>query len=120
MLPFVFIGKEIERKAQQGEDISVVDNPGPIKYEPRRTAKTHAADTSLILRGSQFGTRPIKRASCVSQHAVERFLRGERTHLSTLRKIAKAIEKLERKARKRANRSWSVSTRDCDKRIYRQ
>jgi hypothetical protein len=110
MLPFVFIGKEVERKAQEGEDIAVVDNPGPTKYEPRRTSKTHAADASLIIRGRRFGTRPIMRASGVSQHPVERFLRGERIHLSTLRKIAKAIVKMEREARKQPNSTYSVST----------
>lgn len=32
MIPFVYIGKEIERKAQEGEDISALGNAGPIEY----------------------------------------------------------------------------------------
>jgi hypothetical protein len=40
MKPFVFIGKEIERRAHEGEDISVIENTGPIRYEAGRTAKT--------------------------------------------------------------------------------
>jgi hypothetical protein len=29
MTPFIFIGKEIERRAQEGEDVSVLENPDP-------------------------------------------------------------------------------------------
>ena len=47
MKPFRFIGKEIERKAQEGEEISVIESTGPIRYEPRQTAK-HACRRSAI------------------------------------------------------------------------
>ena len=36
MTPFVFIGKEIERRAQEGEDVSVLEDTGPIKYLPTK------------------------------------------------------------------------------------
>jgi hypothetical protein len=52
--PFVFIGKEIERKAQEGEDISILENRGPRKYQAGQTAKTRAADAGLILRAKRF------------------------------------------------------------------
>jgi hypothetical protein len=31
MKPFGFIGKEIERKAQEGEDVNALDPSGPIQ-----------------------------------------------------------------------------------------
>lgn len=62
MTPFVFIGKEIDRKAQEGEDVSFLENTGPIIYHPHQTAKTRAADAGLILKHDAipFGS------SCVS------------------------------------------------------
>src|SRR5262249_34430917 len=44
MMPPVFIGKEIERKAQEGEDITVLEDARPIRYEPRQTLATRAGD----------------------------------------------------------------------------
>jgi hypothetical protein len=37
MPPFCFLGKEVERKAQEGEDISVIESSGLLRYEPRQT-----------------------------------------------------------------------------------
>jgi hypothetical protein len=95
MLPFRFIGKEIERKAQEGEDISIAETRGPIQYAPRQTPKTRAADPGLIVRANRFGLRELMRESGASQHPTERFLRGEQVHPSTRAKLARAIEKLE-------------------------
>jgi hypothetical protein len=95
MLPFRFIGKEIERKAQEGEDISIPETRGPIQYAPRQTPKTRAADPGLIARANRFGLRELMRESGASQHPTERFLRGERVHPSTRAKLAQAIQKLE-------------------------
>lgn len=61
--PFHFIGKEIERKAQEGEDVSVLESKGPIRYEPGQTAKTRAADPALILRAKRYGLRQLSRES---------------------------------------------------------
>jgi len=96
--PFVFVGKEIERRAQEGEDVSVLENSGPIKYQAGQTAKTRAADPRLILRAKRFSERRIMRKSGVSQHAVERFLSGARVHPTTRLRLTKAIEELEREA----------------------
>ena len=49
MTPFVFIRKEVERRAQEGEDVSGLENNGPIKYHRNQTAKTRAADAGLVL-----------------------------------------------------------------------
>ncbi len=98
MTPFVFIGKEIERRAQEGEDVGVLEDAGPIKYLSHQTSKTRAADPGLSLRAREFGVRPLMRQSGASQHSVERFLDGDRVHPATRAKLEKAIEDLERKA----------------------
>ena len=97
--PFGYIGKEIERSAQEGEDISLIEADGPIKYEPLRTGKTRAADARLILRAKELPFRRLMREANVSQHALERFLSGARVYASTRAKLARAIEKLEKEVR---------------------
>ncbi len=94
--PLIPIGKEIERKSQEGEDISVIDNGGPVKYHPRKTANTRPEDAALILRAGRFSKKLLRRESGASQHAVDRFFRGERVHPSTREKLADAVEKLGR------------------------
>lgn len=96
IIPFQFMGKEIERKAQEGEDISIVENGGPIMYQAHRKRNTHAGDAGLILRARRFPLREIMRESALSQHAVERFLRGERVFPRTRARVLKAVQKLER------------------------
>jgi hypothetical protein len=93
--PFCFIGKEIERKAQEGEDLSVLESEGPIRYEPGKTTNTRAADPGHLLRAQRFGVRQLIRESGVKQHAVERYLRGQRVHPATRARILEAVEMLE-------------------------
>jgi hypothetical protein len=102
MTPFIFIGKEIERKAQEGEDLP--EGSGPLRYQAGQTGKTRAADPQLILRAKRFSGRRLKCESGVGQHAFERFLRGEPVHPSTRAQLAKAVEKLERDARNQADK----------------
>ena len=61
-----------------------------------QTKNTYAADPTLILRAEDFWVRQLIRESGKSQHAVERFLRGERVHPSTRARLEQAVEKLER------------------------
>jgi hypothetical protein len=96
MAPLIPIGKEIERKSQEGEDISVLDNRGPVRYYPGKTANTRPADAALILRASRFSKKLLGRESGASQHAVDRFFRGESIHPGTRKKLAQAVEKLEK------------------------
>jgi hypothetical protein len=96
MTPLVFIGKEIERRAQEGEDLSLLENTGPIKYHRQQTAKTRAAEAGLILRARRFPLRKLMRESGASQHSIERFLDGDRVHPATRATVARAVEKLER------------------------
>jgi len=94
--PLIPIGKEIERRSQEGEDISVLDNVGPVRYHPRKTANTRPADAALIQRARHFPKKLLRRESGVSQHAIDRFLEGERIHPATRKKLADAVAKLER------------------------
>jgi len=94
--PLIPIGKEIERRSQEGEDISVFDNAGPVKYYPRKTVNTRPAEAALIQRASRFSKKLLRRASRVSQHAIDRFHDGDRIHPGTRKKLAQTVEELER------------------------
>lgn len=96
MTPFQFKGKEIERKAQEGEDICAVENSGPITYQAHRTQNTHAADPGLILRAKRFPLRQLMRESGLWQHAIERFLRGDRVFPNTRARMIETVQRLER------------------------
>ncbi len=100
ILPLRCIGKEIERKAQEGEDISAIDSSGPVEYQPGQTRNTRAADPGVILRAKAFGIRELMRESGAGQHAVERLLSGVRIHPATRAKLQEAIERLERQITK--------------------
>lgn len=95
IIPFNLIGKEVERRAQEGEDVSVLENTGPIRYHAHQRAKTRSAAPELILRAAPFGLRPLMRESGASQHSVQRFLAGDPVHPATRAKLEQAIEKLQ-------------------------
>ena len=65
MTPLIFIGKEIERRAQEDEE--------------SQCSRERRADFSL---------RQLMRESRASQHATERFLRGDRVHPATRARLA--------------------------------
>jgi hypothetical protein len=100
IIPFGFIGKEIERRAQEGEDPSMLESSGPIQYGAHHRAKTRPADSSLILRASRFSKKALQRKSGASQHAIDRFFRNEPVHPATRQSLQKAVEDLEREAGK--------------------
>jgi hypothetical protein len=101
MIPLRYIGKEIERKAQEGEDISAIDRSRPIEYQPSQTKNTRAADPGLILRAKRLlndgvvSQRRLKSLAKVSQHPFERFLNGARIHPATRTALESAIDRLE-------------------------
>jgi len=104
MLPFEYIGKEVERRAQEGEDVAVLENSGPISYGSGRKGKTRSADPMLIAKARRYGLRQLMRESGASQHAVERFLKGERLHPATRARLEEAVQRLERLASLRRSR----------------
>jgi len=95
IIPFDYIGKEIDRRAQEGEDPSLLEPSGPIKYGARRTAKTRAAYARSVEEARQYGLRQLMRESGTSQHATEQFLRGECVHPGTRKRLTQAVERLE-------------------------
>jgi len=101
MTPFAFIGKEIERRAQEGEDIGVLERSGPVQYQAGQTGKTRAADAGVIRRARRFPLRQLMRESGASQHSTERFLHGDRVHPATRVRLERAVERLEREAPRR-------------------
>jgi hypothetical protein len=96
-IPFVYIGKEIERRAQEGEDISLAEDTRPRTYAPRQTRHTRPASADLIRRAGSFSIRKLMRESGASQHSVERFLDHAPVHPATRAQLEDAVEKLERK-----------------------
>jgi hypothetical protein len=111
MLPFRFIGKEIERRAQEGEDIGVIAGSGPLQYQDRQTPKTRSADPGLILRAKRFSKQRLMRESAVSKHALKRLLRGGRVHPGTRARLSQAVEKLERELKRKGAESCHTKTR---------
>jgi hypothetical protein len=101
MLPLRFIGKEIERKAQDGEEITALEGDGPIHYQARQTPKTRATDASLIPRATRFLKRELMRESGVHQHALDSFLHTERVHPATRTRLLKVVEKLQREFKRK-------------------
>jgi len=100
--PFNLIGKEVERRAQEGEDVIVLESTGqfgikranerkPVQrswaYPPRKTIWTAAPHAGVW----------------VSQHSVERFLDYAPSHCHRA-KLEQAVEKLESALRALPNR----------------
>ena len=83
MLPFEYIGKEVERKGQEGEDPSILEKSGPIRYGSGQKAKSRSADPAIVAKARDYGFRELMHESKVSQHALERFLAGGRVHPGT-------------------------------------
>ncbi|MBZ5723283.1 MAG: hypothetical protein LAO03_23350 [Acidobacteriia bacterium] len=57
------IGKEIERRAQEGEDLSILENTGPIRYhahtrEVRISLCVHDGQAQVIVRDDGAGFDP--------------------------------------------------------------
>jgi hypothetical protein len=97
LLPFVLIGKEIERRGQEGEEISVLENAGPIKYSQRQTLKTRPCAPDLVKKLSRFSLSQLERSG-LTRDTIIRARRGERVHPSTCIQLADVVQTLEREA----------------------
>jgi len=95
MTPLIFIGKEIERRSQEGEDVSVLEHSGPVKYHHGQRVKTRAADAGAIARARRFGLRQLMREAGTSQHSVQRFLEGKPVHPATRARLEECVRRLE-------------------------
>ena len=96
LLPFVLIGKEIERRAQEGEEISILENLGPIQYQPGQTANTRALDPGVLRRISRFSLRQLMESG-LRKDTVIQARRGARVHPDTRARLEKVVQELERR-----------------------
>jgi hypothetical protein len=83
------VGKETDRRWEQGEDPSMLD-PSIHIYETQK--KMCVADVSDRRRWRQIGVRNGMRRSGLSQRAVSAILRGEPVRVSTLATFSRAMQ----------------------------
>jgi hypothetical protein len=95
LLPFVLIGKEIERRGQEGEEMSILENAGPIQYGQRQTLKIRPCSPELVKRLNQFSLSQLERSG-LTRDTIIRARRGERVHSATCNRLADVVNKLER------------------------
>ena len=98
LLPFVLIGKEIERRGQEGEEISVLENAGPIQYSQRQTLKTRPCAPELVKKLNRFSLGQLERSG-LTRDTIIRARRGERVHPATCTRLAGTVQQLEQNAR---------------------
>lgn len=83
-----FVGKETDRHWDQGDDLSL------LQFTVREYAETTtsvAADVALKARTIAFGMRPLIRKTGLSQHTLEKILRGEPVRSRTLKRVIDAL-----------------------------
>jgi hypothetical protein len=93
MSPFIFIGKEIERRAQEGEEISLLENAGPLRYHRHQTTNTQPCSPQLLKKLKQYSLRQLEQSG-LSRDTVIQARRGDRVHPGTRSALAQAVEKL--------------------------
>ena len=84
-----YIGKETDRRWEQGEDINMLD-PELIEYRPNETARL-VRDPELQQRASQVSIRQLAAAANVPPNTVKAARRGERLQRSTVEKLKNAL-----------------------------
>jgi hypothetical protein len=84
-----YIGKETDRRWEQGEDISML-NPEVIEYRPNETARL-VADCGLQCDARQVSIRALAKAAGVSDRTVKIVRHGGRVRKSTVEKLRKAL-----------------------------
>jgi hypothetical protein len=94
MIPFITIGKEVERRAQEGEDIGSLENAGPVRYQSGQTANTRAVDPASQKRMNQFSLRQLTQSG-LSRDTVIQARRGARLHPDTRARLAQPVDELE-------------------------
>jgi hypothetical protein len=85
------VGKETDRRWEQGEDPSMIDS-GAYTYE--EMAKTVVADLAERKRLAEIGIRPLKRESKLSQAPISNAIHGIPIKLRTLAVIRQAAARI--------------------------
>ena len=92
--PFRYIGKETDRRWEQGEDISMLDSR-LVEYSPNETARL-VCDPELQRSVQQVSIRKLARAANVPPNTVKAARRGDRLQRSTVEKLNKGFDQLMR------------------------
>lgn len=100
MTPFIFIGKEIERRAQEGEDLSILEHTMPVRYSPRQTLRTRPCSPELVKKLNRFSLTELEQSG-LTRDTIIRARRGERVHPSTCKQLGDTVLQLEREALQR-------------------
>jgi hypothetical protein len=86
------IGKETDRRWEQGEDISIIESE-TTEYTPNETDRL-VADPALIEAARVLSIRALAKTAHVSESTVKALRRGERIRRQTVETIKVAIRKL--------------------------
>ena len=91
IMPFNLMGKEVDRHKQ--DDVNVLSDIRPLQYE-QSGGSSGILDPISIRRLQAQPRRHVMRITGLSQHAIERALRGERIQARTLLKLLKMARTL--------------------------
>ena len=83
------VGKETDRRWEQGEDPSMVDSQGHVF---QKLGKMAIASPTEIKRWTKSGVRQLMKLSGLSQKAVYSILKGEAVRLNTLEAVRRSID----------------------------
>jgi hypothetical protein len=83
------VGKETDRRWEQGEDMSLLDFK---VLEYRSSGNLVVADATLRDEMAKHGVREAMRRTGLSQHTLEKILRGEPVRRATLKRALTGCE----------------------------
>jgi|SRR5882672_451704 len=83
-----YVGKETDRRWEQGEDLSLVSF-SPVEYSP--VGKTSVADQPLLDEMAKHPLRGLIRKTGLSQHTLEAIRRGQSVRSRTLAVLKQAL-----------------------------
>jgi len=89
-LPFRYIGKETNRRWEQGEDISILVSK-TLEYSPNETANM-VTDPALQRAARSMSIRALAKSANVSDKTVKAARSGQRLRRSTIRKLEVALK----------------------------
>jgi hypothetical protein len=89
---FRYVGKETDRKWEEGDDISVLE----FKATEYGRAKKVIAEISLADEIRAIGIRKSMELTKMSQHTIEKLIRGEAVKRKTHEHVLKAIQAYKR------------------------
>lgn len=83
-----YVGKETDRRWEQGEDLSLVEFKA-VEYEGSKRVVASEEIKAQILK---TGIRKLERSTGGSHHAFDRILKGENVRRKTLAEIVRQVQ----------------------------